>query len=137
MSLELIYDRKSSDVRDGTSKGYYRYTDMNRVQAAVAYLRELYVSYGYDTIPSYTLPTWAENDIPNKSQGDTYIRAVRSLNGVVPIPKKPTLPTTMNKLNYSKANAIEKFLSMTEDTLERISESWCYCDEVYAGEVEA
>ena len=134
--LELIYDRKSSDVRDGTPKGYYRYTDMNRVQAAVAYLRELYASYGYDTIPSYTLPTWAENDIPKKSQGDTYIRAVRSLNGIVPIPGKPVLPASPDRLDYIGANAIEKFLAMTEDTLGRIAAAWFYCDEVFAGEVD-
>lgn len=134
--LDLIFDRTEDDVRDGTSKGYYRYTDMNRVQAAVAYLRGLYVSYGYDMIPSYTLPTWAENDIPKKGQGDTYIRAVRSLDGLVPIPGKPTLPTTMNGLNYSKANAIERFLAMTETTLESISGSWFYCDEVFSGEVD-
>ena len=136
MSLELIYDRTEQDVRDGMAKGYYRHTDLNRVQAAVAYLRGIYASYGYDTIPSYTLPTWAENDIPRREQGDAYIRAVRSLDGLVPMPGKPALPASPDRLDYIGANAIERFLAMTEDTLERISEAWFYCGEVFAGEVD-
>lgn len=135
--LELIYDRTAEDVQSGTDKGYYRHTDLNRVQAAVAYLRELYASYGYDAIPAYTLPTWAENDIPKRQQGDTYIKAVRSLDGWVPLPGKPVLPTSPDKLDFSGANAIEKFLAMTEDALGRIAGAWFYCDEVFAGEVDA
>lgn len=134
--LQLIFDRTEADVRDGTAKGYYRHTDLNRVQAAVEYLRELYASYGYDAIPAYTLPVWAENDIPRREQGDTYIRAVRSLDGHFPMPGKPALPASPNRLDYTGANAIEKFLAMTEDTLGRIAETWFYCDEVFAGEVD-
>lgn len=135
--LELIYDRTAEDVRNGTDKGYYRHTDLNRVQAAVAYLRELYASYGYDMIPSYALPVWAENDIPRRQQGEKYVNAVRSLDGQVPIPGKPALPSSPDKLDYTGANAIEKFLAMTENTLERIAGAWFYCDEVFAGEVDA
>jgi hypothetical protein len=134
--LNLIYDRTAEDVQNGTAKGYYRHTDLNRVQAAVAYLRELYASYGYDTIPAYTLPTWNLNDIPKKNQGDDYIRATLSLDGRVPMPGKPALPASPDKLDYNGANAIEKFLAMTEDTLGRIAEAWFYCAEPYAGEVD-
>ena len=134
--LELIYDRTEDDVRNGTAKGYYRHTDLNRVQAAVAYLRELYASYGYDAVPAYTLPTWTENTIPRKQQGDAYIRAVLSLDGLIPIPGKPALPASPDRLDFAGANAIEKFLTMTEETLGRIASAWFYCDEVFAGEVD-
>lgn len=134
--LNLIYDRTAEDVANGTDKGYYRHTDLNRVQAAVAYLRELYASYGYDMILSYALPVWAENDIPRRQQGERYVNAVRALDGWIPLPGKPALPLSPNNLDYNGANAIEKFLAMTEDALERIAGAWFYCDEVFAGEVD-
>lgn len=117
-------------------KAYYRHTDLNRVQAAVAYLRGVYHAYGYDLVKGYTLPVWQENDVPRREQGAAYLGAVRALDGWVPIPGKPVLPQTVERMDYNGANAIEKFLAMTEDTLERISLAWFYCDEVYSGEVD-
>ena len=124
------------DVYLSNPKAYYRHTDLNRVQSAVAFLQGLYIDYGYDLVPEYTLPVWQENDVPRKEQGVTYLKAVKALDGWVPIPGRPSLPTTVERLNYSGANAIEKFLAMTEDTLERISEAWFYCGEVYGGEID-
>jgi len=134
--LDLIYDRTAEDVAQGTDKGYYRHTDLNRVQAAVLYLRELYSGMGYDAVPLPSFRTWAENDIPRYPQMDAYIRAVRSLDGLIPVPDAPFLPLSPNRLNYSDANAIEKFLAMMEDSAERISEAWFYSDEVFSGEVD-
>ena len=62
---------------------------------------------------------------------------LRALDGQVPIPGRPALPASPDRLDYTGANAIEKFLAMTEDTLERIAGAWFYCDEVFAGEVDA
>ena len=62
----------------GNGKGYYRHTDLNRVQAAVAYLRGILAAYGYDAVPAYTLPSWSENDVPRRDDMDSYIRAIRS-----------------------------------------------------------
>ncbi len=133
--LNLIYDRTAADVENGTAKGYYRHTDMNRVQAAAAYLRGLFAAAGYDRIPSYTLPVWAENDIPKKEQADAYLRAVQALR-LFDLPGWPALPSAPDRLDYNGANAIERFLAMTEELYERISGSWFYCDEVFAGEVD-
>ena len=135
--LDLIYDRTQEDVRGRTAKGFYRHTDLNRVQAAVLYVRERYRAAGYDAVPYPSFRTWAENDAPRFSQMDNYLRAVRSLDGLIPVPDAPFLPTTPNRLDWRGANAIEKFLTLMDDSMDRISGAWFYCDEVFSDEVDA
>ena len=135
--LELIYDRTAADVQNGTDKGYYRYTDLNRVQNAVLTVRTRFAGMGYDAVPAPSFTAWAENDIPRFSRMDAYIRAVRSLDGMIPLPGAPDLPVSPDRLDYIGANAIEKFLTMLDDSADRIAGAWFYCDEVYGGEVDA
>ena len=137
MLENMIFDRTAEDVAQGTDKGYYRHTDLNRVQNAVLTVRAQFVGMGYDTVPAPSFVTWAENDIPRYSQMDAYIRAVRSLDGLIPLPGKPVLPTSPDRLDYIGANAIEKFLTMLDDSADRITGAWFYCDEVLSGEVDA
>ena len=134
--LDLIFDRTAEDVANRTDKGLYRHTDLNRVQDAVLYLRGVYTAAGYDAVSAVTFRVWHENDVPRRDDGDKYIRGIRSLDGLIPIPGKPALPVSPDGLDYSGANAIEKFLFMTEDSLVRIASAWFYCDEVFAGEVD-
>ena len=134
--LDLIYDRTAEDVAQGTDKGYYRHTDLNRVQAVVLYLRELYSGMGYDAVPLPSFRTWAENDIPRYPQMDAYIQAVRSLDGLIPVPDAPALPQSPDRLDWRGANAIEDFLARLEDSAERIAGAWFYSDEIFSGEVD-
>ena len=135
--LELIYDRTPDDVAAGTDKGYYRHTDLNRVQAAVLYVRGRYADAGYDAVPYPSFRTWVENDVPRFSQMDAYLRAVRSLDGLIPVPDAPFLPMSPDRLDWRGANAIEKFLALMDDSMDRISGAWFYCDEVFSNEVDA
>lgn len=134
---DLIYDRTAEDVAQGTDKGYYRYTDLNRVQAAVFFVWAKLASMGYDNTPAPGFGSFSENDIPRFSRMDAYIRAVRSLDGLIPLPGAPDLPVSPDRLDYIGANAIEKFLTMLDDSADRIAGAWFYCDEVYGGEVDA
>ena len=135
--LELIYDRTEEDVRSGTAKGFYRHTDLNRVQTAMFFVWAKLASMGYDNVPAPGFGTFSENDIPRFSRMDAYIRAVRSLDGMIPLTEAPDLPTSPDRLDYIGANAIEKFLTMLDDSADRIAGAWFYCDEVYGGEVDA
>lgn len=135
--LDLIYDRTAEDVAQGTDKGYYRYTDLNRVQAAVLAVRERYADMGYDAVPATSFRTWAENDIPKLSQMKKYILAILSLDNYIPLPGRPDIPGTPERLDYIGANAIEKFLVMLDESADRIAGAWFYCDEVFANEVDA
>lgn len=136
MLENMIYDRTAEDVAQGTDKGFYRHTDLNRVRDAVLAVRILFSEMGYDAVPVPALMIWAENDIPRFSLMDAYIRAVRSLDGLIPMPGQPDLPATPDRLDYVGANAIEKFLVMLDDSAGRIAGAWFYCDEVFSGEVD-
>ena len=134
--LDLIYDRTPDDVAAGGDKGYYRHTDLNRVQAAVLSVRARYLDLGYNAVPLPSFRTWAENDIPRWPQMDAYIRAVRSLDGLIPVPDAPFLPQSPDRLDWRGANAIEEFLTRMDDSAERIAGAWFYSDEVFSGEVD-
>lgn len=137
MINNLIFDRTESDVEQGTDKGYYRYTDLNRVQAAVLAVRERFIEMGYNVAPIPTFHTWEENDIPLYPQIEAYINSIRSLIGLIPIPDAPSIPDNPNRLDWIGANAIEKFLYMLDESADRISEAWFYSDEVFSNEVDA
>ena len=136
MLENLIFDRTAEDVAAGTDKGFYRHTDLNRVQAAVLYVRARYLDMGYNAVPMPSFRTWAENDIPRYPQMDAYIRAVRSLDGLIPVPDAPFLPQSPDRLDWRGANAIEDFLTRMEDSAERIAGAWFFSDEVFSGEVD-
>ena len=47
----------------------------------------------------------------------------------------PQVPPDMDRLNYEEANDIEKILLAVDDAITRISKSWYYSGDIYAGEV--
>lgn len=136
LDLNLIADRTAEDVSAGRAKGFYRHTDLNRVQAAVQYLRERYGAAGYDTVPAPVFRTWQENDVPRYADLDGYLRGVLSLEGLVPLQSAPALPWSPDRLDWRGANAIEAFLGQMDETMDRIAEAWAFCGEVFAGEVD-
>jgi hypothetical protein len=134
--VNLIYDRTAEDVANGTAKGYYRYTDLNRVQAAVVYIRDRFLAAGYDTIPAPSFRTWAENDVPRRNRLNAYLAAVRSLDVVPGFGNAESVPNTPDNLTWQGANAIEEFLTLTDAAVDSIESAWYYCGEVFAGEVD-
>lgn len=138
MSLVLnnmVYDRTANDVAQKTSKGLYRYTDMNRVRNAVLTICSRFAADGYN-VASPPLKTWAANEIPLASDATKYLNAVRMLRGVIALPESHALPETMNGLDYIGANAIEKFLFQTDEMIDNIEATWWYSGELYSGEVD-
>lgn len=94
------------------TKGAYNYSDLNRVERAVAEISDL---AGLGLI---TKTDWKMWDIPSVSEMSRYlgnitaIRALVSDNSNVPIP-----PTSMNNLTYGEANNIELILSAAYESL--------------------
>lgn len=133
--LNLITDRTQTDVANGTKKGYYNAEDLNRVDAAVAYIRDRLNENGYD-IKSDPYASWEESDIPTKPQMQEYLDNVEKIRASIVLPTgTPVTPETMERLNYIRANDIEKILETVDRMLTNSIESMWFSGELYAGEV--
>lgn len=68
-SLGLITDRTEADVRAKNARGTYNASDMNRVVAAVLYLRPIFRDFGY-SIGNGAAKDWRKNSLPRKTDAD-------------------------------------------------------------------
>lgn len=86
-------------VATEATKGAYNYSDLNRVERAVAEISDI-AGLGLTTKTDWTM--W---DVPNTNQMERYLSnivAIKNRFGLNTI-----LPTTMSNLNYTSANNIE------------------------------
>lgn len=150
----------------GHMKGAYNHSDMNRVESAVRQ-----ISSEMNAVPAelkkhaeekkaawndlfdvpYSYPVelrtreWYPNEIPTDEDLARYIGNVRSLRFSMDYPSPP-LPTTMDRLTHTGANAIEQALEglsnaiqpMLSDRKTRIDNTaaaFIYSGETYGGEV--
>ena len=146
--MELITDRTQADVDrvselavklkantaseaeiaewNAGMKGAYNYADLNRVETAVA---ELAAELGIDL---QTKTNWTVRDVPNHTDMTRYLLNIRAIRDVLgEYESTPATPDTMQKLNYTTANNIEKLLS----DMYRIISYVIRSDEIYCGEV--
>ena len=154
--LHLITDRTAADVsrwkelRDkgfdamtgaervewlGDMKGAYSFTDMNRVEGAVAYSAQKLTALGYPFSPTVKI-NWSMEDIPTKADMTRYFGNVASLRTQLPVYTGiSTAPSADERLDYSKANELEKVLLEINYRVDMIPESWIYSGEIFSGEV--
>ena len=153
--LHLITDRTAADVsrwkelRDkgfdamtaaeraqwlGNMKGAYGYTDMNRVEGAVAYIAQKLTALGYPFSPTVKI-NWSMEDIPTKADMTRYFGNVASLRTQLPVYTGiSTAPSAGDSMDYSKANDLEKVLLEINYRVDMIPESWIYSAEIFSGE---
>ena len=88
------------------TKGAYNYSDLNRVERAVAEISDI-LGLGLTTKTD-----WGMWDIPTASDMERYLNNVAVLRErVVVSASVPALPTSMNNLTYTDANNIELVLN--------------------------
>lgn len=127
MWIAPIYDRAQLDVTNKTSKGYYNYTDLNRIEQDCEYLAALF---------NVTISTkaWVRTDFPTLSEMNrikTNINTVRdAYHTYVNTPATPNTPYN----TYLKANDIEQILSDMKALYDKNSLDVFYLDEIYSGE---
>lgn len=133
--LSLITDRTQADVTGRTTKGYYNASDLNRVETAVDYVAGRFRELGYNVNPEVKTD-WIEDDLPAVFDLTRYLGNVAALRRVIAVlPTTPTLPGSMRWLDYVGANAIEQVLVDLDLLITKITETWVYSGEVYAGEI--
>lgn len=88
-----------------TTKGAYNYSDLNRVERAVA---EISDSLGLGLV---TKTNWGMWDIPTTSDMARFLDNINRIQQICVSSKTfPSLPSTMGGLTYSGANSIEEIL---------------------------
>lgn len=153
--LTLITDRTAADVelvrrlaKKGFSnmteaekeewlsglKGAYNASDMNRVESAVKYIADRFTVVGmHPEVNVYVL--WSRDMYPEPAEMDRYLKNIGILRELLPMaPDVPPVPPDMDRLNCEEANDIEKILLAVDDAITRISKSWYYSGDIYAGE---
>lgn len=108
------------------TKGAYNYSDLNRVELAVAEIsREMGIAVTTKT-------DWKPWDVPVQSDMARYLENVRMLRNVCPNRDSlPTLPDSLYSMTYATANAIETILLAAKNYAQRSYR----CGELYCGEV--
>ena len=74
----LIFDRTQQDITDLTSKSYYNYTDLNRVEKWCEYLSEVLNKYSY-SVNIITKTDWIMLDLPTQSEIERIRQNVNTL----------------------------------------------------------
>ena len=94
------------------TKGAYNYSDLNRVERAVA---EISDRAGLNLV---TKTDWGMWDIPKESDMNRYLGNIGAIRQLISIDEDvPNTPTTMNNFTYNEANNIEVILGIAHRTL--------------------
>ncbi len=133
--LVLITDRTQEDVDNRNAKGSYNTSDLNRVGAAMAYLRDRFNANGYN-IHINPKTTWREIDVPTQRDMALYLGYLGTLKSAITLPEwTPESPASMEDLTYSKANDIEEILEIIDAAITIMVGAFWYSGELYSGEV--
>lgn len=133
--LNLITDRTQADVDNGTDKGYYNASDLNRVGAAVSYLAGRLDSIGCPVVVN-PREDWVEADLPAATELAAYLADVATIRAALPVMEStPDVPDSMRYLRWATANDIERILQDIDTLITNVQKAWYFSGEVYAGEV--
>lgn len=118
-------------------KGSYNVSDLNRVGAALAYLRSELIKAGYLTGIEFEPKTdWTEEDIPTRQEYYQYIYAVHTVrDALAHYNTTPEAPKPLGKLDFQGANDIEQILLEIDEILKKTNARPYYCGELYCGEI--
>jgi hypothetical protein len=98
------------------AKGAYNYTDLNRVESAVA---KISTNLGLGLV---TKTDWTVWDVPTQEDMARYIWNVARIRQMYEhLPNLPVIPVSMNNLSYMGANNIEVVLKMAYEDIEATS----------------
>lgn len=118
------------------SKGAYNYTDLNRVEEAVAKLDSYLVALNrVDGL--YPTRTWNATNVPTATDMQRYIANIQKIRNALPELHHimPQAPASMVNLTYEGANAIEEILSIAMQYVESKIQIFPFSGEIYGGEV--
>lgn len=129
----LIFDRTQNDLEQKTSKGYYNYTDLNRVEAWCEYLANLLTSYSY-RVNIQVKKDWQMSDLPNTNDMERIRKNVNAIKTA--FHAYTEIPENLNYMTLEKANSIEMILFEIDRLVKNMSSEFRYCNTFNVGESE-
>lgn len=119
----LIYDRTQLDVIELTSKAYYNYTDLNRIEQWCKYISDLLIKYGYK-IHLDIKTDWTNFDFPYKSEMERIRNNVKKLKQAYT--SFTNVPSNLDNMTWQKANDIERILHEIDYILKWMENNFIY-----------
>lgn len=110
--IATLTDTVAVYVGDGVVRGAYNYTDLNRVTAAMDYIKSRLELDGY-RVDGYreTVKEWSDSDAPRTEQLNAYLANVAAIRATLDVlPTTPETPADMDLLTWMEANDIEQIL---------------------------
>lgn len=120
----LIYDRTQSDLVQNTSKAYYNYTDLNRVEEWCEYLANLLNSYSYP-VNIQVKKNWQMSEFPTSSEMERIRQNVNNLKEAYFAFTE--IPENLEYVTYEKANDIEKILYEIDKIIGDMENNFIHC----------
>jgi len=117
-------------------KGRYNFTDVNRVNLAMNFLKDRFNEHGYNV--SFTaMSTRSKASAFNQADGRRYLGNLAGLRKIFEngLSSGPDTPPDMEGLVYTEANDIERILVMLDALFPLLRRSYIYSGEFQAGEV--
>lgn len=128
---ELIFDRTTDDLLNLTSKAYYNYNDLNRIESWCEYLTEILNSYSYP-VSIITKTDWTMYDFPKASEMERIRLNIKALKTVYT--SFSEVPDNVEKMTIEKANDIERVLHDIDYLLRHMENNFIYCGVASCGQ---
>ena len=121
-----LSDSEKNEWYGEAAKGAYNYTDLNRVENAVA---EIAKALGMELT---TKTNWGLWDVPTQEDMNRYLSNIEAVRNGCPSKNHiPDVPIRMSGLTFAVANRLEEILLLTNRSAETIPR----CGEIFCGEV--
>lgn len=111
-------------------KGAYNYTDLNRVGEAVAYIANI-MNQSRHSVSVTAKSDWTVRDIPTLTQMTAFLNDLRLLKANSTA--TTTVPSSMDRLTYQRANQIEQLLIEAYNSIIREGADWDKCGIAISG----
>ena len=116
--IEPVVDRILQDIKDRNERAYLNYWDLNRIEQNTEYLADLLNGYGYNQNITHKTD-WLMGDFPYSAEMERVRTNVLELLEVYHEQETP-LPTTLEKLDWKKLNALENNLKLMYEMIGRM-----------------
>ena len=129
---ELIFDRTQSDITNDTDKAYIDYKDLNRVEEAITYLKQLLAKYGYNFTTQEK--KWLISDFRKNEDMARLKDNIDNLRNAYPYLASPI---TLNPIKYEsiqEANDIEEILYKINEIIINMTQNFIHCGVANCGQ---